>query len=345
MKSSVLVDTEEIDEQIVDTPVPDDDEVRIEVGACGVCMTDYHIYHGAFDAETPLIQGHESAGTIVEVGSAVDEYEPGDRVAINPGIPCGHCRYCKRGRLNLCENYVSTGGAADEIRDGAFAEYTIAPQSRIEPIGDLAFEKAAFAEPLACINHGLDRAGVESSDTAVVLGTGPIGLKLVQALKHRGADTVVAVEPIDERRQLASELGADLSIDPTENDIVTSLEAAVGEVDIAIEAIGKSETIEQAFEITSPGGTALVFGVPSQNGTIELPSFAIYYDEIDIHGSYAKTPRSFEQAVSMLQANQIEVEPIVSDTIGLTDLEDAYRRMGESRGLKQMVVPGVNADE
>lgn len=345
MKASVLVDTNVVETQLVDVPRPDEDEILVRIGACGVCTTDYHIYRGEFVAEKPLIQGHESAGTVAKVGSEVEGYKPGDRVAINPGIPCGHCRYCKRGRLNLCENYVSTGGAADEIDDGSFAEYVTAPQSRIEPIGDLPFTKAAFAEPLACVIHGLDRTNIEGSDTAVVLGTGPIGLKLAQALKYRGAGTVVAVEPIDDRRELAAELGADRTVDPTEYDIVEWVSDELDKVNVAIEAIGKPATIEQAFEVTSPGGTTLVFGVPPLNETISLSPFRLYYDEIDIHGSYAKTPRSFEQAVSMLRNDQIDIEPLITDVLNLDEVGDAYQHMRHSDGVKWMVVPEVNDNE
>jgi L-iditol 2-dehydrogenase len=343
MKAAVLTDERDVSIENRSCPSVDDNEVLVRIEACGVCMTDYHMYHGTFPVEHPLVPGHESAGEVVDIGAGVTDIDAGERVAINPSIPCNQCRACKRGHENLCENFVSLGGAGDRILDGAFAEYIHVPAASVEPIGDMSYHRAAFAEPLACCIHAVEQTNLENGDTVVVIGTGPIGLLLVQTFRASGSGTIVVSEPIAERRELALMLGADHAIDPTETDLA-SLDTLVDGVDIAVEAVGSPETVSDALDVTSPGGTTLIFGVPPQESTLEVSPFDMFYNELKLVGTYSLTPRSFLRAVTFLEQERIVVDSLITDEYPLNGLEQAFDRMDEREGLKNIVYPNHESE-
>ncbi|NLV15295.1 galactitol-1-phosphate 5-dehydrogenase [Haloarcula argentinensis] len=341
MRASTLTDVGEITVEERDRPDPADDEVLVQVGACSVCMTDYHMYHGTFAAETPLVLGHEGAGTVAEVGADVDRFAVGDRVAINPTVPCNACSYCKRGETHLCENNTSIGGAGDTILDGAFADYVRVPAINVEDIGDMSFERAALAEPLACCVHGVEQTDIKPGDSVGIIGAGPIGLLLLQAFRNAGAAPIVVSELDDERRELAADLGADAVIDPNEADPEEAIPAAAGgPVDVGAEAIGLVPTIKQANAVTGPGGSTLIFGVPDQEATMEVSPFDVFFDEVDYRGSFSLTTEDFERAITLLRHERIDAETLITERIGLDDLPTAFERMGNAEGLKKVVVPG-----
>lgn len=341
MRATTLTDVGSIEVQERDQPIADDDELLVQVGACGVCMTDYHMFHGSFAAETPLVLGHESAGTVAEVGTDVTSYEPGDRVAINPTIPCNACTYCKRGETHLCEHNTSIGGAADSVIDGAFAEYVRVPQTNVEEIGEMPFERAALAEPLACGLHGVDQVDCKPGDSVAIIGAGPIGLLLLQAFRNVGAAPIVVSEPDEKRRELAADFGADAVVDPeADDDPVAAIQAAAGRpVDIGVEAIGLVPTIEQANAVTGKGGSTLLFGVPDQEARMEINPFDVFFDEVGYRGSYSLTTEDFERAVTLLQHGRIEADSLVTDRIGLEELPMAFEHMENAVGLKHVVIP------
>jgi NADPH2:quinone reductase len=339
MRAAALTDLETLEVQDRERPTPNADEVLVEVGACGVCMTDYHMYHGSFAVETPVVLGHESAGTVAEVGDDVTNFAPGDRVAMNPVVPCNECSACKRGETNLCENNTSIGGAGQTVIDGAFAEYVRVPATNLEDVGDLSFRTAALAEPLACCVHGVRRSGIDQGDSVAVVGAGPIGLLLVQTLHNAGAAPIAVSELDADRRELAAEMGADLVVDPADGDPVEAIREEVGLVDAGIEVVGKVQTIEQAHELTARGGNTLIFGVPPQDATMEINPFDIYFDEVDVRGTFALTQESFERAVTLLRTGRIDADALVTEEIGLADIPGAFERMASAEGLKKIVRP------
>lgn len=340
MRAATLTDVGRIEVQERERPDPEAGEVLVEVGATGVCMTDFHMYHGSFEVPTPLVLGHESAGTVAAVGDGVDGVAVGDRVAMNPVVPCNACSACKRGATNLCADNTSIGGAGETIVDGAFAEYVRVPATNVEDVGDLPFRQAALAEPLACCVHGADRSGVEQGDSVALVGAGPIGLLLLQTLRNRGAAPIAVSELDPDRRSLAAELGADVVVDPAERDPVEAITDEVGEVDAGIEVVGTVATIEQAHAVTAKGGNTLVFGVPPQDATLEVNPFDVYFEEVDLRGTYALTQASFERAVTLLRTGRIDAETLVTEEVGLDDIPAAFDRMADAEGLKKVVRPG-----
>lgn len=339
MRAAALTDVKEIEIQERERPEPEPHEVLVEVGATGVCMTDFHMYHGSFEVPTPLVLGHESAGTVAKVGGEVDRFAVGDRVAINPVVPCNACSACKRGATHLCENNTSIGGAGETILDGAFAEYVRVPATNVEDVGDLPFRQAALAEPLACCIHGADRSGIEQGDSVALIGAGPIGLLLLQTLRNRGAAPIAVSELDPDRRELAARLGADIVVDPAERDPVETITGEIGKVDAGIEVVGKVPTIEQAHDLTAKGGNTLIFGVPKQDATLEVNPFDIYFEEVDLRGTYALNQESFERAVTLLREERIDAETLVTEEVGLDDLPATFDRMANAEGLKKIVRP------
>lgn len=341
MKAAVLTAERSLDVRDRDRPDPAADEVLVAVEACGVCTTDYHMYDGGLSVNLPMVPGHESAGEIVETGADVNRVDVGDRVAINPTVPCNACRQCKAGNENRCVELTSIGGAAEHVVDGSFAEYVAVPAGNVEPIGDLSYRDAAFAEPLACCIHGVDRLDVTSGEAAAVVGAGPIGTLLVQALRLEGASPVVVSEPEDARREVALQVGADYAIDPTAEDAESVVDDLVGGVDVAVEAVGNPATIRQAQSLTVPGGRTLVFGVPPEDATMEVSPFDLFYDELELLGTFSLTPGDFARAVRLLGTGRVDVGSLVTHECGLDGIPEAFDRMRSSKGLKQMVYPRV----
>ncbi|MFC4360543.1 zinc-dependent alcohol dehydrogenase family protein [Halobium salinum] len=340
MRVASLTDVGEMNVEERERPEPKPDEVVIRVGACGVCATDLHMYHGSYAVDFPIVLGHESAGTVTAVGSDVTGVESGDRVALNPAVPCGTCSYCKRGKTNLCDNATAIGGAGDRIIDGSFAEYVRVPAGNVEKVGDLPFDHAALAEPLGCCVHAANRSGVGQADSVAIIGAGPIGLMMLQTLRNRGAGPIAVSELDPKRREVAAEMGADLVVDPSEGDPVETIRDEIGPVDAGIEVVGLVPTIQQAYDVTAKGGNTLIVGVPKQDATMEINPFELYYNDLDIRGTFALTQETFERAVSLLRQGRIDAESLVTEEIGLEDIPDAFERMENNEGLKKVVIPG-----
>ncbi|WP_435154333.1 zinc-dependent alcohol dehydrogenase family protein [Haladaptatus sp. DFWS20] len=339
MKTAILTDAHTVEIGDTERPEPAPHELLVEINVCGVCTTDLHMYSGSLTVDYPMVPGHESAGEVAAVGDDVDNFQVGDRVSINPSVPCNECRACKSGRENLCHDLTSIGGTAKNITDGALAEYATVPVGNVERIGDLDYRTASFAEPLGCVINGIDQIDLTSGETVVVIGGGFIGQLLVQTLRTSGAGTIVLSEPVAERRKVGLEVGADYTVDPVEKDLTAVIPDLVGDVDVAIEAVGFPETITQAHNLAGPGGRTLIFGVPPEDVTVEFSPFDLFFEEREIVGSYSLTPDTFSRAVTLLDNGRIDVDTLVTDEFGLEGLETAFEKMEAQKGLKKLVFP------
>lgn len=195
-------------------PEPGEGQVLVKVSACGVCGTDVHIFHGgkgSAEVEPPVILGHEFSGRIVKIGDGVTGLEIGQLVTIDPNIYCGRCRPCRRGQKQMCHHMRAVG----VNMDGGFADACLVPYAQCVPVAqDVDPELAALAEPLACCLHGIDRAGIRPGENVLVIGGGTIGQIMLQLARLAGAAKVLLSEPVEKRRALAVQLGADAAIDP-----------------------------------------------------------------------------------------------------------------------------------
>lgn len=329
MKAAVIEKPGEISVRDVPAPRPDPGHVVIQVGACGICGTDLHIAAGEFPPSPyPLIPGHEFAGTVTEVGDDVHTgIAPGDRVAVDPSLFCGHCRQCRRGRGNLCANW----GAIGDTVDGAFAEYVAVPATTCYRLPDtLSFAQGALVEPVSCAVHGVRRLGVAAGERILVIGAGTMGLIMTQLLAASGA-RVSVVDLMESKLPLAESLGA--------ADVATSVDDLPKRAfDAAVDVTGAPPAIEDAFNSLDRGGRLQIFGVAADDASVNLSPFRIYNDEITVVGSMAVL-HSYGDALELVADGIVQTEPLVSHTFALDEFEQALSMMRSGATIKAQVVP------
>ncbi|HXG00354.1 MAG TPA: alcohol dehydrogenase catalytic domain-containing protein, partial [Bacteroidota bacterium] len=191
-------------------------EALVQIHACGICGTDLHIIEGTSHSRPPVVLGHEFAGLVLDLAGEYPGIRVGTRVAVDPNISCGVCYYCRRGSVHLCSNLTALG----VDRDGGMAEFCIVPVQQLHALPDtVAFETGVLVEPVSCALHGIDRAGIRTGDSVVIIGGGTIGLLMLQLARHAGATRIVVVEPAEHKRKAAETLGADVTLDPLGTDI------------------------------------------------------------------------------------------------------------------------------
>ncbi|WP_017593086.1 zinc-dependent alcohol dehydrogenase family protein [Nocardiopsis potens] len=310
-------------------PAPAADGVVVRVGACGICGTDLHIADGEFPPSPyPLVPGHEFAGEVVAVGErAPGGLRPGDRVAVDPSLYCGHCSYCRAGRGNLCANW----GAIGDTVDGAFAEYVAVPAVNCHRMPDgMTMRQGALVEPLSCAVHGVRRIGVQAGERFLVVGAGTMGLLLQQLLQRSGA-RVTVVDRNTDRLAVAAGLGADATAAGT-----AELDGEA--FDAAIDVTGAPAAIEAAFGALRRGGRLLVFGVAADDARVSLSPFRIYNDEITVVGSMAVL-NSFGAALDLIAAGAVQTAPLLTHAPALEEFPDALKMMRSGTGVKVQVVP------
>jgi L-iditol 2-dehydrogenase len=293
-------------------PTPGVGDAVVAVASCGLCGTDRHIANGTYPATYPNVLGHEIAGTVVTVGDQVETICVGDRVSIDPNIPDHECAPCRRGDIHLCEHLSAIG----VTRPGGMAPRVVAPHQQLYKIPDtLSLNDAAFAEPLSCVIHGLERVKMQAGGTVAILGAGSIGLLMQQAVREIGASGVVISEPSAARRALAEELGADEVYTPemVEHDSHTE------EYDLVIDCTGNPEAVHTAIRLARRGADILLFGVASIAAKVTIEPYELYRKELRLVASNIN-PFTMEKAVAMLGSKTVKVDKIVSQVVGLDDL-------------------------
>ena len=283
MKAARIVEPNQTD--IVDAPVPDvgPNDVLIQVKAAGICGTDIHILHGEYMSSYPLIPGHEFSGIVAAVGESVTRYKVGDRVTADPNVPCNRCTPCQRNQPNQCENLAAIG----VTRDGAFAEYVTAPEAVVFPIGDMSFAAAALIEPLACVVWGLKRVQVQPGDNVLVVGAGPMGVLLAQAVAQAGAAQVVVTDTNKSRLELAASLGATATVLSDQQQDEKLKELAPNGFDIVADATGIASVLESSIQYVRERGKIWVFGVVPPEETISIVPYDVFRKDLTIIGSFA----------------------------------------------------------
>lgn len=328
--------------QVVEEPVPAIGEldVLVKVSACGICGTDVHIYHGdkgSAQVTPPVVLGHELAGTVEKIGEKVTALKVGDHVTVDPNIYCGKCHYCQIGKKQLCDNLYAIG----VNRNGGFAEYCAVPESQCYLLPpDVPLRYGAMVEPLACCIHGIDLAQLRVGDTVCVIGGGAIGLLMLQLAKLNGASKVIVSEPVAMRREIALQLGADLTIDPVHEDLKERLEEYLGVpgVDVVIECVGNTIAVRQAFEAAKRGTTVLLFSVPKPDTTHPLDLMDVYKKELKIVGSMIN-PDTHGRAAALIGSGKIRLAEIITHSYPLEGLKDAILMQMSSESLKVILEP------
>lgn len=340
MKAMVLTKVGKLEYQEINVGELEPEEVIIDVKVCGVCGTDLHIFHGdkgAFENSFPLVMGHEFSGVVSKIGPKVTTLKVGDRVSVDPNMYCGSCKNCLKGQVHYCQNMIGYGTTLY----GAFAEQCRVNQKAAYKIPDnLSFEHAAMVEPVACCLHGIDRCNIHQGDTVAVIGAGSIGQIMLQLALGAGAARVVVIEPVEEKRMKAIEQGAFLVIDPFQEDVQKVVEeAGINSIDVVIECVGRSDTMEMAVDIASNMATVMLFGLTPPETTIKLkPLEQIFKKEIVITGSFIN-PLVSQRVIDLLAAKRIDLDAIITDRIPLAESEKIFSDRSYRSHGKILILP------
>jgi 2-desacetyl-2-hydroxyethyl bacteriochlorophyllide A dehydrogenase len=329
MKAAVITQPGSVELATVDDPAPGPREVVVAVSACGLCGTDLHIMQGEFAPKLPIIPGHEFAGEVVAVGSAVTEVAVGARVAVDPSLPCFECHYCRIGRNNLCERWAAIG----VTHPGGAAEYVAAPVANCAVLPDhVRTEDAALVEPLSCAVRGYDILRTRLAAHILVYGAGTMGLMMLELAKRTGAASVDVIDINPERLLTAQQLGCSASAVSADE-----LDRPYG-WDLVIDATGNAAAIQDGLGRVAKGGTYLQFGVADYAARAVIDPYRIYNQEITITGSMAVL-HSYERAAELFAAGVIDPDVFISDRLPLEAYPDAIERFRAGAGRKIQVRP------
>ncbi|MBD0381337.1 NAD(P)-dependent alcohol dehydrogenase [Paenibacillus sedimenti] len=343
MRAAVLDRPFSIEVKQVPIPLPKPDEALIKVYCIGVCGSDVHYYEhgkiGRYKVKQPIILGHELAGEVISVGDAVTNVTVGDRVAVEPGITCGRCEYCKSGRYNLCPDVVFM---ATPPVDGAWAEYVAVRSDFLYKLPDeMSYEEGALLEPLSVGFHAMRRARVHPNDRVLILGLGPIGLLALEAAKLYGVTEIYGSDVVPFRRNLALKAGASGVFNPMEDDIQANLERLTDKkgIDVIIETSGNARAIADTVHLAKRGGRIVFVGLPSTDAIpLDIPT--LVDSELDVYGifRYANTYPAAIQALN--KANQ-DIRHVITHKYSLNEIKEAVEvaRTQKETSIKVMIYP------
>jgi 2-desacetyl-2-hydroxyethyl bacteriochlorophyllide A dehydrogenase len=329
MKAAVVVTPGTIAIEEVPDPEPGPAEVVVRPAAAGICGTDLHILDGEFAPAYPIVPGHEFAGEIVAIGSAVTGYRVGDQVAVDPSLYCGHCYYCKRARGNQCENWAAIGVTVS----GGAAEYVAAPMANLFRLpAHLPAGNAALIEPLSCAVRGFDVLPRAMASAYLIYGSGTMGLMMLELAKRAGAESVSVVDLNPARLATAKRLGCSAAATDA-----GELDAPYG-FDVVIDCTGAVAAIRDGLSRVGRGGTFLQFGVAGYDARVEIEPYEIYRREITITGSMAVL-HSFDRAGQLLAAGVLDPEIFISHRFPLARYAEAVDQFRAGVGRKILIEP------
>jgi S-(hydroxymethyl)mycothiol dehydrogenase len=341
-------------EEIV-VPDPGPDEVVVAVQACGVCHTDLHYREGAINDEFPFLLGHEAAGTVEAVGPGVSNVAPGDFVILAWRAPCGRCRSCLRGRPWYC---FDSGNASQKMTladgtelspalgIGAFTTRTLVHAGQAVKVDPAARPEAAGligCGVMAGLGAAMNTGGVTRGDSVAVIGCGGVGDAAIAGARLAGAHTIVAVDVDDTKLEWAKAFGATHTVNSTTTDPVEAIREITGGngVNVAIEAVGRPETYQQAFFARDLAGTVVLVGVPDPAMKVELPMIEVFGRGGSLKSSWygdCLPTRDFPMLIDLYLQGRLDLDRFVSETISINDVEEAFHRMERGEVLRSVVV-------
>ncbi|KAI9824630.1 MAG: hypothetical protein M1832_001720 [Thelocarpon impressellum] len=331
-------------------PVPElksDDDVLVEIKQTGICGSDVHYWVsgaiGTYVVRAPMVLGHESSGVVTQVGPAVKSLEAGDRVALEPGVPCRRCTRCKAGTYNLCPDMAF---AATPPFDGTLARYYVLPEDLCYRLpAHVSLEEGALIEPLSVAVHIVRQADVRAHSSVVVLGAGPVGLLCCAVARAFGARKIVSVDINEERLAFSGKYAATGTFlpskappDETAARLVREHELGLGP-DVAIDASGAAPSIQTAIHALRPGGTYVQAGMGAPD--VNFPITLMCTKELSVRGSFRYGPGDYELSVAMVADGRVSVKELVTGRVRFRDAEEAFRDVKAGKGIKILIAgPG-----
>lgn len=324
-------------------PEPTSDQVQISVQSVGICGSDVHYWKngaiGHFVLKAPMMLGHESSGVVTKVGANVTHLKPGDRIAIEPGVPCRRCEFCKIGRYNLCADIEFL---ATPPYDGDLARFHTHDASFCYKIPDnVSFDEAAMLEPLSVAVHACRRAGVTIGHQVFVCGAGPIGLLCMLTARAMGASSICVSDISENRLEVAKKLGASstLCVKAALNskELAEKVEELLGDKpDVSVECSGAESSIQSAIYATKSGGVLVLVGLGKPE--VNLPIVDAAIREVDIRGVF-RYANCYPVALSMIASGSVDVKPLITHHFGLENSLDAFEtaRTGAGGAIKVII--------
>ncbi len=315
-------------------------ELLIRVEASGICGSDVMEWYRI--NRTPLVLGHEIAGTIEELGEGVKIYKKGDRVACAHHVPCGRCHYCLAGHETVCDTLRKTN-----FDPGGFCEYLRLPKINVDygvlPLPDsVSFEEATFIEPLACVIRGQRLAGMKPGISILVVGSGIAGLLHIHLARVRGASRIISTDISDYRLRLAKQFGADISINAKEYSAEMLRSLNQGRLaDLVIVTAGSPSAIEQALGSVERGGTILFFAPTEKDRKIPLPFNDLFWrTEISLTSSYAGSPSDYKEALGLIISRKLDVSGMITHRLSLSETGRGFKLVVEAQeSIKVIIYP------
>ncbi len=340
MKALVLTQYHHLEIQDIPEPEVGPEEVLIAVKACGICGSDVHGIDGSTGRRRPpIVMGHEAAGTIARLGSNVQGWAVGDRVTFDSTVYCGRCGPCRAGRINLCDHRRVLGVSCDEYRRyGAFAEYVAVPQHILYRLPDtLSFQRAAMVEALSVAVHAAARTRLCLDDTALVVGAGMIGLLVVQTLRAAGCGRIFVADLVAARLELARQLGADDVFESHDVDVPQEVLMRTGGrgVDVAVEAVGLTPTVQMAVASVRKGGQVTLVGNFAPK--VELPLQAVVTRELTLNGSCASSGE-YPACLNMIARGTVDVDRLTSAVAPMDEGPGWFRRLYDGKESLMKVI-------
>jgi len=341
MKALLLSQYKQLDFVDMPAPRPAEDELLVRIHACGICGSDVHGYDGSTGRRLPpVVMGHEAAGVVESVGSAVKDFRAGDRVTFDSTVYCGKCFYCLRGQINLCDNREVIGVSTPAYRRmGAFAEYVTVPARIAYPLPEkMPFSHAAMIEAVSVAVHAVALTPLAMEDTVVIVGAGMIGLLALQAARQAGAGRTFVLDVDDTRLELARSLGATQTFNSRNGDAVAHIiEQTAGRgADAALECVGTTVPVKLALDSVRKGGAVTLVG--NLAPTIELGLQSAVTRQIRLQGSCASSGE-YPACISLIARGAIQVEPLLSAVAPLADVAAWFNRLYEREpGLMKVVL-------
>lgn len=329
MKASIWTAKGRVEVHEADEPLPQPHEVVIRVLGCGVCGTDYHIFHGHVPlAKPPATLGHEIVGTVHRVGQNVTDVRIGQCVCVDPVITCGICQFCQAGFPNLCDRPTIIG----YILPGGFAQFTKAPRSHVYTINEAVGMKGGIlVETLACVLHGWERLQMESGGTVLILGAGCVGLLWTQLIRRSLSTKIIQTELLEMRLNTARELGADAVINPQATRLEDGVRRLAPEgVNYIIDATGSAQAIQESLGLLKKGGTLMLFGVCPEAEHLTLSPYDMFNKELKIIGS-KMPPFTLGKAARMIESGAIDTDRLVTHVLPLAEISEALRMFEEDK--------------
>ena len=327
MKAIALTGIQQM--ELMEVPMPEiseADDVLIQMKVVGVCGSDVHYYTkgkiGSQVVKYPFPVGHEGAGEVIRVGSAVTTIKPGDRIAIEPAMPCGECDQCLEGRPHTCRNlrFLGCPGQAD----GCLAEYIVMPENSCFPIADsMTYTEAAISEPLAIGLYAVNQSVPMKGKTIGILGFGPIGMSVLLSAQAKGAGKIYVTDFVEERLQIARECGAVWAGSPEKQDVVGEIKSKEPLLlDVVFECCGKQEATDQGVDLLKPGGKLMMIGIPEFDRW-SFPVDQMRHKEVCIQ-NVRRQNHTVEETLELLEEKKVDVSKMPTHRFPLARTKEAF---------------------